>query len=300
MKFNTKANTNHHTLSASDHHADDDLAFFATLSREADEYMIGRSGHEPAPVRSYIIADLEFRWNESALEAYRTAEGAAVPGRVRWPFDTIAAASWMVMRLRAGERVPEIEPPVVMTAETASERDMAEALFAALAGEPGAVLVTWGGEVRDFAVLRRCAVTHELVLPPQLRDGSPYNRARLDLCRATSVGADCVHLPELAMAMAIPTKPSPSRSIGKLIAQGQWLAVREQVLADVLTTAVLGVGHLASHGQITCNRADTLVAIAGAAALSAPDSAFVSRSFAPWARQIKVRSGLRGLITACD
>jgi hypothetical protein len=277
---------------------DEDIAFFESLSREADEYMSGKGEDELPPVRSWLVADFEFRWDRAGYESYRAAEGQSASPKIRWPFDRIAAASWMILRFRRGEAVPEIEPPVVMTIEQSSEREMAEALFMALSAEPEAVLTSWGGEVRDFAVLRRCAASHELLLPPQLRDGSPYSRQRLDLCRATSVAADCVHLPELAMAMGIPAKPSPSRCIGKLVEQEQWPAVREQVLADVLTTSALCVGHLEAHGHIACNRADTMVAMAGAAALAAPDSMFLARSFAPWARQAKIRSGLRGLITA--
>lgn len=253
------------------------------------------------PGKTYIVADFEFRWNTTVSDGYRAAEGASAPKRIRWPFDTIAAASWMVMRFKANGAV-EIEPPVVMSAQepdgTAAERQMVEAFFAALAAEPNAVLISYGGETRDFAVLRRCAATYDLQMPPQLRESRLYHPAKLDLCMAMSMGAECVHLPELAAGLAIPAKPSPSKSIGQLIEQGKWADVREQVLADVLTTGVLAIYHLASHGVITCNRADTVLAMATAAKLAAPVDRFVSKAFVPWASHMKVRSRLRGVIDA--
>ncbi|WP_197274563.1 hypothetical protein [Novosphingobium sp. AAP83] len=251
------------------------------------------------PDKTYIVADCEFRWNNTASDGYRAAEGASAPKRIRWPFDTIAAASWTVMRFKANETV-EIEQPVVMSAQgaddTATERQMVEAFFAALAAEPNAVLISYGGETRDFAVLRRCAATYDLQMPPQLRESRLYHPAKLDLCMAMSVGAECVHLPELAAALSIPAKPSPSRSIGRMIEQGKWPAVREQVLADVLTTSVLAIYHLASHGVLTCNRADAVLALATAAKLAAPQDSFVTKTFVPWANGVKVRSRLRGVI----
>ena len=135
-------------------------------------------------------------------------------------------------------------------------------------------------------------------MPPQLRESRLYHPAKLDLCMAMSVGAECVHLPELAAGLAIPAKPSPSRSIGQMIEQGRWPAVREQVLADVLTTSVLAIYHLASHGVVTCNRADAVLALATAAKLAAPTDSFVTKTFVPWANGVKVRSRLRGVIDA--
>lgn len=183
-----------------------------------------------------------------------------------------------------------------MTTEDADERAMVTALFAALEDDPGAVATTWGGEARDLAVLRRAAATHGLLLPPQLIDGSPYAKERLDLCRATCVQASSIHLPELAAAVGVPAKPTPSEDIGKHCEAGNWATVRDQVLADVLTTTVLTVRHLAAHCEIECHQPDTLVAIADAAIAAIPASEFAKRSFAPWARGQKAANGLRGAV----
>ncbi len=268
------------------------------LEREAQLYLTERNGEIVRRGRTYIVADFEYRWCREAFKAYQAAEGRDVRSEPLWPYCEIVAASWLVMRFRAGEPVPEIEPPVVMAADSSSEREIVEALFSVLAADPFAKFVTWGGEAKDHAVLRRCAATLDLVLPLQLRDGSPHCPSRLDLCRATVVQADKVHLPELATAVAIPAKPHRSRSIGRLVEEGRWPDVREQVLADVLTAVVLAVRHLTSHAEVRCERADTMVAIADAASAAVPASAFVKRTFAPWAKAARVRAGLRGAILA--
>lgn len=268
------------------------------LEREARMYLSERTGSALAPARTYIVTDFEYRWHREEFAKYLVAEGSDTRTEPLWPFHEIVAASWLIMRFRAGEPVPDILAPVVMAADTADERAIVEALFADLVAEPFATLVTWGGETKDLAVLRRCAATLDLLLPLQLRDGSPHARNRLDLCRATTVQAKLVHLPELAMAVGIPAKPSPSRAIGRLVEEGRWPCVREQVLADVLTTSVLAVRHLASHGEVTCDRVGTMTAIAEAAAGAVPQSAFVKRVFAPWAKAAAVRAKLKGAILA--
>lgn len=268
------------------------------LEREAQLYLSGREASSPRPVRTYLVADFEYRWDREAFAAYLEAEGRDTREEPLWPFHEIVAASWLVLRFHPGDQVPEIDPPVVMAMDSSDERTIVEALFAELAADPFACLTTWGGEGKDLAVLRRCAATHDLLLPQQMRDGSPHTRTRLDLCRATTVQARPVHLPELAAAVDIPAKPSPSRWIGRLVEEGRWPDVRDQVLADVLTTAVLAVRHLASHGEIACHRADTMTALAAVAAESVPTSSFVRRSFAPWARATAARSRLKGAILA--
>lgn len=269
---------------------------YPSLEHEARMFAARRDEERPARAR-WIVFDLEFLFDRSRHKAYVVAEGSeARKERIRWPFHQVAAISWMALEFIAGESVPVIERPVVMTAGDSDERSMVEALFAALEDAPDAVATTWGGEVRDLAVLRRAAATHGLLLPRQLIDGSPHARERLDLCRATCVQADSVHLPELASAVGVPAKPTPSEQIGRLCEAGDWSKVREQVLADVLTTSVLAVRHLAAHREIECRQPDTMVAMAEAAIAAIPDSTFARRSFAAWARGQKAADGLRGAV----
>lgn len=266
------------------------------LEREARMYLAQRDDGARKPTRTYIVADFEYRWRREDFANYRRAEGADTREEPLWPYHEIVAGCWLILHLRAGEVVPEVVVPAVMAADHATEREIVEALFAALVAAPFATFVTWGGEAKDLAVLRRCAASYDLLLPHQLRDGSPHCRSRLDLCRATTVQAKPVHLPELALAVGIPSKPNPSRSIGRLVEEGRWPCVREQVLADVLTTSALAVRHLTSHGEIACDRFQAMTAIADAAAVASPISTFVKRSFAPWSKAAAIRAKLKGAI----
>lgn len=117
---------------------------------------------------------------------------------------------------------------------------------------------------------------------------------------APTTRAKPVHLPEYAAAVGVPSKPSPSRSIGQLVETGRWPEVKDQVLADVLTTAVLALRHIASRGEIACDRQDTQLAIAEAASAALPASAFAKCTFGPWARGQKARASLRGTVFRSD
>ena len=246
--------------------------------------------------RRIIVADFEYRWDRSRHEGYCVGEGESAEPKIRWPFHRIAAASWMQLRFNSGEEVPIVESVIVLAEEEVSEQEMVTQFFEALRQAPNAQFVTWGGEVKDLAVLRRSAGEFGLVLPPQLIDGSPHARERIDLCRAVTVQAQPPHLPEYAAATSIPAKPSPSKQIGQLVEKGDWPKVRDQVLADVMTTSVIALRHLASHGEITIDAEASAIAI-GEAALSAfPESNFLRDSYRPWARDRKRASGLRGVV----
>ena len=267
------------------------------LEHEARQFVARSREEESRRSRRWLVFDLEFLFDRSRHAAYVLAEGKeAKKEDIRWPFHKVAAICWMTLEFIPGESAPVIEGPIVLAADEVDERAMVAALFAALANDRDAVATTWGGEARDLAVLRRAAATHGLRLPHQLVEGSPHARERLDLCRATCVQANGVHLPELAAAVSVPAKPSPSEKIGGLCEAGDWSKVREQVMADVLTTSVLAVRHLAAHGEIECDRGDTMMAIANATLSAVPTSEFASRTFTTWARGQKAASGLRGVV----
>ena len=224
------------------------------------------------------------------------AEGKAAERKIRWPFHRVAAASWLVVRFLPGEGKIAFDEPVVFTAETSSEKEMVEAFFDACRIEPGGVVASWGGEAKDFAALRMAAMMHSLIVPAQLADLHPHTRHRIDLCQATSVAAASVHLPEFAAALEIPCKPSASQDIGPLIENSAWAKVGEQVLADVITTTLIGIYHLASLGQVTFDRASALTAMSDRLQRSFPNSDFCARTFASWARARKAEAGLRGTV----
>ncbi len=266
------------------------------LGREARLFAANNVEGDERGHRTYIVADFEYQYQRDAHAGYRVAEGSSAEEKIRWPFHRIVATAWTVLRFAPGQDVPEIEAPVVLTAEAMDEKAMVTQFFDALCAGPHAVLVSWGGETKDLAALRRAAVEHDLCLPVQLLELSPHSQRRLDLCNATSVQAACVHLPEYAAALAIPSKPSPSKEIGQLVENGHWDLVTDQVAADVLTTCVIAIGHLKSMGVVSCDRAATFMALADKANEAFPKSNFCSRSFRPWARDRLRAAGLRGTV----
>ncbi|MGB3378538.1 MAG: hypothetical protein WBA55_07185 [Allopontixanthobacter sediminis] len=266
------------------------------LALQADQFS-SRPGTGKRPTaQTYIVADFEYKYDRALHTCYTTAEGKDAEGTVRWPFHRIVAAAWAVIWFRPGEDIAEIETPVVLCAETMDEREIVSAFFDALAAEPFACLVTWGGEAKDLAVLRKTAGEFGLLLPMQLRDLSPYSPRRIDLCDAVSVKANSVHLPEYAAACSIPAKPSPSKNIGRLVEAGDWPSVKDQVLADVMTPAVILVRHLTSHGIISCKPQQTVLALAEAMALALPAREYFSRTVMRWAENEVVQTKLRGKV----
>lgn len=264
------------------------------------------TGKRPA-TQTFIVADFEYAYDRERHRGYLTAEDVEHETfksqsekdkrmKLRWPFQHVVAASWTILRFKPGAEAPDIDTPVVLTASNHSELEMTEAFFAALTCEPGATLVTWGGECKDLAALRRSAGDYGLVLPVQLRELNPYATSRIDLCNEVSCRADSVHLPEYAHACSIPAKPSPSKAIGKLVEKGLWDAVAEQVMADVLTTAAILLRHLAMHGKTTCKPEASLALLSEAALKASPASRFLLGTFAPWVRGRVAAASLKGVI----
>ncbi|MDE0900789.1 MAG: hypothetical protein OSA41_03620 [Erythrobacter sp.] len=280
----------------------DNTGFEEALEREARKFLEldGEDRRANRCPQRIIVADFEYRWDRTRYDGYRVAEGESAEPTIRWPFHRVAAASWLQLRFDPGVEVPVIESVVVLAEDEASEQEMIAQFFEALHEAPEAQLVTWGGEVKDLAVLRRSAGEFALVLPHQLVDGSPHARERIDLCRAVTVQAKAPHLPEYAAATSIPAKPSPSRTIGELVEKGDWHKVREQVLADVLTTSVIALRHLTSHGAIALDLEASASEVGTAVLTAIPDSSFVRSTYHPWARDRQRAAGLRGVVYRAD
>ncbi|QWC56490.1 hypothetical protein F7D01_04735 [Erythrobacter sp. 3-20A1M] len=282
--------------------ATDLAAWERTLERQANAWLAARERDETTCPRVFLVCDLEYRFRREAHKAWSYGRelrydkrGHRIEEKIRWPFQTIAAAAWVVVRFDGQSDVPEIAEPVVMTLGDHAEVDILSSFFDTLdAIGRDARMVTWGGEARDLAVLRYQACRHGLDLPAHLHDTSPHARERIDLCRSTAVQADAVHLDEYAAGCGIPAKPSPPEAIGKLVEAGEWEAVHDHVLADVLTTTIIGLRWLAALGEIVCDRERSAMAIADAALAACPDSAFVIRDFKPWARDRLREAALRG------
>lgn len=273
-------------------------AFESSLEREARLFTAkskSSDGDGRRPLR-ILICDLEFIFDHERHAAYVDAEGDDAERKLRWVFHRIAAAAWIVMRFDPRSDLPIIEEAQTIARDGADERGIVSALFDAMMRHPDAIVTTWGGEYKDMPVLRRCAGEFGMSLPNQLRNLHPHANERIDLCAATSVLATSMHLPEYAYATGIPCKPWPAKHIGALVVRGDWKSVQEQALADVLTTSVISLRHLASHGNINCHPQRSLSVIAEAAGKAMPSSQFVRNTFAPWSRQQVAASRLKGTI----
>lgn len=266
------------------------------LEQQASLFSNRGGGKNGQSIRSFVIADFEYAYDHNRHAGYKIAEGKSAEQSIRWPFHRVAAASWAVARFKPGADEPEIDAPIVLSARAKTELEMVEAFFDALNANGDATVVTWGGECKDFAVLRCCAEREGLVLPKQLADLSPLSRHRLDLCSAVSVRADSPHLPEYATACSIPSKPTPSKDIGKLVERKAWSGVEEQVLADVMTTAVIAIRHLKSQALISCNEEETVSALVVAGLAVQPSSAFLIHTLGGWLRARSASAKLRGAV----
>lgn len=262
----------------------EDARLFCARRRDADE--LGS--------KSFLILDLEYEYDDDRHHAYRTAEGKGAEERTRWPFHRVCCASWLPVTFQLGTNQAEFGELATISARDFEERDLIEALFAALNAAQGAAMVTWGGECKDYPVLRRSAAEFGLLLPASLSDLHPFSRSRIDLCNDVAGRAASVHLPEYAAATSIPCKPSPSKDIGNLVRRGAWDAVEEQCRADVLTTTVILLRHLASRGEIEIDLPATFHALAQDLAQGAPANGFVCRTFRRWAQADLNRSHLKG------
>lgn len=276
----------------------DENALAAALERDAAMFVsrTKSSGPEQHRPLRLIVCDFEYAYDRSAYAGYAVSEGKGGRTDLRWPFHRVAAAAWMVLRFDPQADVPVVEECAVIANDEADERATVIRFFDALSQCPDAICTTWAGEFKDLAVLRKCAGEFGLLLPDQLRDLNPYAYARLDLCQAVTGKAKPVHLPEYAIGTHIPCKPSPSKDIGPMVEKGKWPEVRDQCLADVLTTCVVALRHLYAQEVIACHPQRSLDVLAEAAGRAAPTSPFVLNSFAPWVRGQLAASNLRGVV----
>lgn len=221
-----------------------------------------------------IVADFEFKYDMKAFRAYQLADNDGTKGWVRWPFNHLIAGAWTTLTFKPDAVAPEVEQLVTLTGDAHCERAIAEAFFDMLEQSPEAICVSWGGETKDWPVLRRIAAELGMPLPPQLMDMRIHAPTRLDLCNATSGQSKCVHLPEYCHASGIPSKPFQSQSVGPAAIYGDWELIAEQVQADTFAASVIATRHAISHRMATADIAASEQAIAAAFANACPDSVF--------------------------
>lgn len=252
---------------------DNDNSAASRLAAEVQRFRSRAHTDRRGPYKM-IVSDFEFVYDMPSFRRYQRAEHDATNGWVRWPYHHICAGAWLQLEFRPGFETPAIGPVTLLTSDPFSEAMMVAAYLAAVTANPDCVLYSWGGEQKDWPVMRRFAMERGLVLPPQLVDLRPHAPSRIDLCNSTSGQARCTHLPEYAFSSGIPCKPLESKSIGQAVTKGRWGQVAEQVCADLLTTSIIAVRHAIAFGQCQADLVKTEQAIARAFAEALPISSF--------------------------
>ena len=221
-----------------------------TFGKDAIAFTRQKSLERLTP-QTFCIFDFEYAYDLARYDAYRQTEDPDGEFKCKWPYHHVVAGAWALITYPAGGSVPFIHNVSVRDARTHDEVTMVSAFFGVLDRHPGAVPVGWGTECKEMPTLRRTAATHGLILPKQLRDSHPHSRDRIDLSNVLKAQGHFVHMPEYANAVGIPSKPIASKAIGKAVEHGQWDDVREQVLADVFTTAIIANRHLISAARVS-------------------------------------------------
>lgn len=203
------------------------------------------------PTEMFCIFDFEYEYDIVRYDAYRRADDADGEYKCKWPYHHAVAGAWALITYPAGALKPTVHNVSVYDTRTHDEVALVTAFFSLLDRHPDAVPVGWGTECKEMPTLRRTAATHGLVLPKRLRDSHPHSRDRIDLSNVLRGQGHFVHMPEYAYATGIPAKPITSKAIGKAVEHGHWDEVREQVLADVLATAIITNRHLISAARVS-------------------------------------------------
>lgn len=237
---------------------------------------------ERMSAQSFVVFDFEYEYDTDRYEAYRRADDVDGEYRCKWPYHHAVAGAWAMITYLPGAIQPTIHNVTVLDASTHDEVAIVTRFFDLLDRCPQAMPVGWGSEGKELPTLRRTAATYGLVLPPQLRDTNPHTRDRIDLCNAVKGQGHFVHMPEYAQAVDIPAKFIASKAIGQAVEHGDWAEVREQVLADVLTTAIIANRHVISMGRVGGDVRHSDAAIFASLAAECPWSQFLTLRNRGW------------------
>lgn len=254
-----------------------------TLEAQAREFTRQSQAKMHATDKVFVVLDLEYRWDREAHRLYQNIEAGGGENEIRWPFCSIVCASWLIMRFKPLDNAPMVEQFTTLSRPDQTEAEIVHSLCEVMANYPSGTIVSWGGESKDFAAIRRAAAQHDIRLPIQLADGHPHTARRIDLANATSCQTQSVHMPEYATATGVPSKlMMPSRCIGKAVEHEDWPLVREVCDQDVITTSLIAGRYLAAHGIVRPSGSACDHAIAKGVIAQRPDGVFVQKYLKPW------------------
>lgn len=233
--------------------------------------------------QTFIIADFEYLYDHIAHQKYVGIDGEQAEQCVRWPFHRIVCASWLTLTFEGYGQPPVVSSLTTLGKHPGEEEDIVRAFCSALGTLPAAILITWGGEVKDIAIIRRAAAQYGILMPPQLVDGNPHTPTRIDLCSAVSNKSNKVHIGEYATAQGLPVKMvMPSKAVGQAAVDGKSSLVRQQCECDVVTTALVLGRYLVSHGRVTTLAHATDRVIADAIIKTHQHRKFVREDLTQW------------------
>lgn len=197
----------------------------------------------------YIVLDLETLADTRLYERYRRSDPRAAP--MRWPFRRVVAASVMAVTVEAG--IWQVDDFRSFT--DANDFVLARKLFDWVTERPRHRLCTFGGLNEDIPVLKTLAMENSLRLPRQLRhmEKDRLGFLHTDLAVVLRAGAgQFPHMTELSTRLGLPAKMAGSAGqVPHLVVEGRHEEVAAICEVDVLTTALLLAGHLATLGEVT-------------------------------------------------
>lgn len=163
----------------------------------------------------------------------------------RWPFQTIAAVSVMVLSEHDQGNL-DVSRFVTFGAPDLDEHGIMLGLYRLLGELPaGAEVVSWGGGWNDLPLLKIAALRHGITLPQHFRWmawSAEGKVPHIDLCRVLTGGSKMkpVHQSEYAASLNIPAKiTAPPFAVAGLIKAGDFDSVQEICEGDVITCALI-------------------------------------------------------------
>ncbi len=146
------------------------------------------------------------------------------------------------------------------------EREVVVQLFEHLRARPQHHVVTWGGLAAEVPLLNLASIGHMLVLPPQLRSGTPTFgrqanwRPHIDLgLQMKAQGRDWAHMSELGIRLGLPVELFAGKAdIAEPRNGDEWQAMQHRVGTDCILTALIAMVYWRANGRIALDQAAML------------------------------------------
>lgn len=221
----------------------------------------------------FTFIDVEAVWDEHLHEAYREIDprGAAKQKRNdahrhRIPCKRVIAAAALSLEVEESGAISIGGLKSWSKHEHGDEREVVVQLLEHVRGQPQHHVVTWGGLAAEIPLLNLAAIEYLLVLPPQLRSGTPTFgrqsnwRPHIDLgLQMKAQGRDWAHLSELCIRLGLPVELFAGKAdIAEPRDGEEWQAMRHRVGTDCILTALVAMVYWRANGLIPLDQAAML------------------------------------------